>query len=69
MERTSRLQVPVAPAELKALKLLALDRGLSMAELVRVAIEDQYGDIVGELERRMPSVSAKAQKHAQKKAS
>jgi hypothetical protein len=56
----------VAPAELKALKQLALDRGQSMAELVRVAIDNQYGDIVGELVVRLPSVSATAHKHARK---
>ena len=69
MERTSRLQVPVTPEELKALKFLALDRGLSMAELVRVALDDHYGDIVAELERRKPRVSASAQKRAQRKES
>lgn len=68
MERTSRLQVPVAPAELKALKLLALDRGLSMAQLVRAAIDAHYGDTLRDPSFRLPSVSANAQKRVQKKA-
>ena len=60
MEREVRLQVPVTPAKLKAIKLLAAGRDTSIAELVRAAIEAQYGDDLRAIERStrrfMPSV-------------
>lgn len=65
MDRTVRLQVPVDPAELKALKLYSAERGVSMAELIRLAIEVEYGEALRDIERRFaPSVNAVALKKA-----
>jgi hypothetical protein len=66
MERTVRLQVPVEPEELKALKLYSAERGVSMAELIRLAIEVEYGDDLRDIEKRFaPRVSAHASKRPQ----
>jgi hypothetical protein len=66
MERTVRLQVPVEPEELKALKLYSAERGVSMAELIRLAIEVEYGDDLRDIEKRFArSVSAHASKRPQ----
>jgi hypothetical protein len=66
MERTVRLQVPVEPEELKALKLYSAERGVSMAELIRLAIEVEYGDDLRDIEKRFaPSVSARVSKRPQ----
>jgi hypothetical protein len=65
MERTSKLQIPVEPGTLKALKLLAAGRDSSISELVRIAIEEQYGDSLRDIERRFAStLSAKKNKGA-----
>jgi hypothetical protein len=63
MDKTARIQVPVEPEMLKSLKLLATARSSSISELVRVAIEQQYGDSMRDIERRFARrVSEKANK-------
>lgn len=64
MERTGvRLQIPVSASRLKAIKVLAAQRDSSIAELVRTAIEAQYGDSLGDIERTyMSNVSTRKNK-------
>lgn len=66
MERTNvRVQVPVTPGRLRALKRLALERDSNIAQIVRDAIEEKYGAELRQIERNAPSVSARKQNRPQ----
>lgn len=66
MERTGvRVQVPVTAGRLRALKRLALERDSTIAQIVRDAIEAQYGSELRQIERNTPSVSTRTNKRTQ----
>jgi hypothetical protein len=64
MERTKRWVVLLQPETAKALKIYAAANGLSMGEMARIALEEQYGDALREQTFSAPIVSTKVNKSA-----
>lgn len=66
MGLTKRVVVLLQPEAARALKVYAAANGLSMGEMARIAIEEQYGDALREQPISSRKASTKVRKVTQK---